>query len=295
MNPPSLSLFLLPILLAGGTTFAVLTLAKPEPAEAAPPAAAPAPDPALVQRIEDGFARLEQRLAAFETRLDGVEQQAARIAIESRRMPPASREPEGVPDEVVPAPAAAASEPKDDAAALAPFLAELSKPDLSDDQWTEIWGRIGKAGLLDAALAHYEQAVKADPRNPDKQVALGGAYLAKLFTVGSGPEAGTWATRADAAFDKALEVDPNHWDARFSKATSLAFWPPVLGKGPEAIRHFETLIQQQESKGYDEPKYAQSYVFLANMLEQSGEKEKANEVRTRGARRFPNHKELNRK
>ena len=33
--------------------------------------------------------------------------------------------------------------------------------------------------------------------------------------------------------------------ARFHKAVALSFWPPVLGKGNEAVRQFEILVTQQ--------------------------------------------------
>ena len=57
------------------------------------------------------------------------------------------------------------------------------------------------------------------------------------------------ANKADQAFDAALAVDEKHWDARFTKATALSFWPPIFGKQAESVRQFEILIDQQESAG----------------------------------------------
>jgi tetratricopeptide (TPR) repeat protein len=95
--------------------------------------------------------------------------------------------------------------------------------------------------------------------------------------------------KADGAFDQALELDPRHWDARFSKAISLAFWPPIFGKQAGAVKNFETLmLQQEEAGGASQPQYAQTYQFLGNLYMQQGNSQKAREIWSRGLRFFPN-------
>ena len=81
---------------------------------------------------------------------------------------------------------------------------------------------------------------------PEAQLALGQAYLGMTQQL-EGMEAGKYATLADKALDQALELEPEHWEARFTKAVALSFWPPILGKQPLAIRQFETLMEQQAS------------------------------------------------
>ncbi len=288
MQATPLTTILVPILLSTAAAFAVVqwsVVTRTEPS--APPVQQP--DAAAQAQIAESLARIEARLGTVEERLTATERMAARAAIAPAIPEPDARAPQLV-DAAAPLEGAAEDQAKPK---LATFLAELAAPDLSDEDWTSIWKRITDAGHLEAAVAHFEAAAANDPRNADKQVAVGAAYLQKLFTVGAGPEAGTWATKADKAFDTALTLDPQHWDARNAKATSLAFWPPIFGKQKEAIRHFEILVQQQEDKGFDLPKYAQSYVFLGNLYEQNGEKDKAAAVRARGAKRFPQNKQLN--
>jgi len=220
--------------------------------------------------------------------------------------PPSIRTPAGGIDEAVDAwmrehldewlarvavPAEAVAPKGPEPADLQSFLAELADPDLSRGGWEEIWKRIREAGLTDEAVAHFERLAELDPSNPEAQVALGGAYLQKIFEVGNSPEAGTWATKADRAFDRALELDSGHWEARFAKAVSLSFWPPVFGKQREAIEHFEILSRQQDGMS-PAPAHAETYLYLGNLYEQLGQLDKAKEAWKKGASMFPTNAEL---
>ena len=129
-------------------------------------------------------------------------------------------------------------------------------------------------GRIDELVRAIEDMADENPDDPDLQVALGVAYLHKLFGLGQTPEVGLYAMQADLAFDRALALDEHNWDARFTKAVALSNWPPVMGKVPEAVAHFEILIRQQEQLPPD-PRYAETYLYLGNMYEQIGEKEKA--------------------
>lgn len=155
----------------------------------------------------------------------------------------------------------------------------------------EAWKRAHAAGALDELLALFQQAAKAAPNDPEAQLQLGNAYLAYLQ---QDPTRWQMSTRADSAFDRALELDPNHWEARFTKALSYTFWPDFLGKKPEAMRHFETLLQQQQSLP-PEPQHAQTYLYLGNLLEQRGDQDKARKVWQDGAQRHPDNQELRKK
>lgn len=143
------------------------------------------------------------------------------------------------------------------------------------------------AGRIDDFLAWIQDMAANDPKNPELQVALGVAYLQKLFDLGgASPEVGDLATQADLAFDRALELDPGNWDARFTKAVALSNWPAFLGRQPEAIAQFETLLAQQQLSPPD-PQYAQTYLFLGNMYVQTGERAKAIETWRDGLARYP--------
>jgi tetratricopeptide (TPR) repeat protein len=174
---------------------------------------------------------------------------------------------------------------------LANALAELQNRELDFMSRETLWQKIREAKLTDQVVAELEKLAKADPKNPTAQVDLGNAYLKKLSEVPPGPMQGIWGNKADRAFDAALESDPEHWEARFTKAVSLSFWPPNLGKQGEAIKHFETLVSQQEGRA---PKsdFAQTYMFLGNMYQQIGKSDKALETWRKGAALFPENASL---
>ncbi|MCI0588749.1 MAG: hypothetical protein L0323_18150 [Planctomycetes bacterium] len=167
----------------------------------------------------------------------------------------------------------------------------LLDPEIDEDKMQEIWNKLRAQGLLDEMVAWFEERAKQDPNNADKQVELGQAYVQKIFEAGNTPEAGTWAIKADKSWDRALEIEPRNWDARFSKAVGLSFWPPIFGKQPEAIRQFEILLEQQES-GPLQPDYAQTYLLLGNLHLQAGANERATAVWQKGLALFPSNAAL---
>jgi len=171
------------------------------------------------------------------------------------------------------------------------LLDEIFDGDLDEEGRQARWEQIRAAGKLDEAIAYLEQRAEEAANDPDAQVEVASAYIQKIFEVGDGPQAGLWAGKADGAYDRALALDPQHWDARFNKAISLSFWPPIFGKQGEAISHFETLIQQQNA-GPVESHHAQTYVLLGNLYTQTGNNEKAQAIWNQGLALFPDDPSL---
>jgi tetratricopeptide (TPR) repeat protein len=270
---------------------------------AAPRATAEAREPAPVPAPQDGELRAE--LARLAERQDSLEAALAEERGDFELVAPSSARI--APDEIeaavarwmaerhsaggdLGAPAAAEPEPSTEER-VAEALARLDAGELSDVEWQALWREFGEQGLTDELVAAFEARAAAAPNDPDAQVALAGAYLGKILEVGNSPEAGEWAVKADRAYDRALEIDDHHWEARFSKAMSLSFWPPVFGKQGEAIRQFEILAEQQEDLPRDE-RYAQTYLLLGNMHRQIGDPEQALAAWQRGIELYPGHAEL---
>jgi tetratricopeptide (TPR) repeat protein len=169
---------------------------------------------------------------------------------------------------------------------------QLLAGELTQEQRQALWAELGSEGLSDELVALFEEQVEREPNNPDLRVELGSAYLQKVFEVGgSSPTAGLWAMKADGAFDAALALDDQHWEARFSKAISYSFWPPALGMQNKAIAQFETLVEQQEGQP-PSPQFAQTYYFLGNMYQQTGSPEKALATWQQGLALYPGDAQL---
>ncbi|PIE25403.1 MAG: hypothetical protein CSA62_01255 [Planctomycetota bacterium] len=160
--------------------------------------------------------------------------------------------------------------------------------------WEEreaIFKRAKAAGQIDALIAKLKQRAKDNPAIVEAQVELGQAYLEKVEGMPPGPQAGLLAAAADKAFDKALALDPKHWEARFVKALSLSFWPPMFGKKAEAISNFEILLKQQQA-GPQKPDYVETYRLLGNLYSEQGKADKARKIWEAGLKRFPKDEDL---
>ncbi len=178
-------------------------------------------------------------------------------------------------------------------AAIVPdAMRRLIDPLLGDAEREEIWAKIREEGLVKEAIAALEAEVESNPDNADLLTELGYAYVQPIFSgAAAGPEAGIWSMKSDATYDRALAIDPEHWDARFSKAVSYSFWPPVMGKQGEAIKHFETLIEQQGNRPRED-RFVQTYQFLGNLYAQTGKQAEAEAAWRKGLAEFPNDTQL---
>jgi len=170
-------------------------------------------------------------------------------------------------------------------------MATLLSPQATHAQRQAAWKQLIAAGRLDDAIADLEQRVSADPRAVDCLAALGQGYLKKCGTIQDIRDQGILAMQADKLFDRALGLDPANWEARFTKAVAMSYWPANLNKGEEVIQHFQTLIQQQEQQP-PQPQFAESYVWLGDQYQKAGQADAARSVWERGAAFFPNQATL---
>ncbi len=171
------------------------------------------------------------------------------------------------------------------------WFAAMTSGNLDRGEIQKLWDQALAAGKVDDLIELFKDRAEADPTNPDAQNALGDAYIQKVQTLGSSPQAGAVALRADKAFTKALELDPNHLNARRSKAIALSFWPPVMGKQAECVQQFEVLIEKQNLVPV-EPDHMQAYLLLGNMHMQMGKFDQARAVWENGLSRFPGNENL---
>ena len=261
----------------------------------------PAPAPARLAPLEEALARAEQRLATLRA---GPPARVERSAPLPRGGPDeaeleqaverwlAARSPAADEPAAPPRPSGLLPNGVDLAtASMSSIVREIALTGFGNDERELLFQKLRELGRIDEYVAEVERLAAESPEDAGLQVALGHAYLQKLFGMQSSPEIGPVAAQADRAFDRALELDETRWDARFSKAVALSNWPAFLGRGSEAIEHFEILIEQQESQP-DQPHFALSYLFLGNVLQASGQQREAIETWKDGLGRFPRHEGL---
>lgn len=243
----------------------------------------------MENRLNDAEGRLEsaqKRIAALEERLTKAErtaEEAAGLARSAAGAVAGAVYPTGAP-----ADGGKGTEKPTDGESL---LAQIREGRIPEDGTFALFQKAKDLGVLDEALKEMEKYAAAHPGDADVQVELASAYIVKLMAVPDGMERGTWSMKSLAACENALKIDPEHWDAQFTKGMNLSQWPAFLGKQPEAIRTFEKLIEQQE-RGAPDPGYAQTYYQLGNTYRTAGNLEKARKVFTRGLELFPEDKQL---
>ena len=275
------------VVFSTGAAFALLNVIGPQPDHPTAP---------VLDAMQTDLASLRQSFEALSQRISGLETQVETAALTASRaaMPEISdaqlqRVVARVLDArgMVPADAVArAAEPELDLQSIFTSL-QGTNP----DQLAEVWARVKESGQIEELIALFEENAWVNPGLAQAHLELGNAYLQQLMSMTPGPQSGVVATQADQAFDAALDIDPNHWSARFTKAVTLTFWPDFLGKNKDAIAQFEILIGQQEQRP-PQPDYAQTYLYLGNLYEQQGEPEKATEAWSKGLGLFPTNAEL---
>jgi tetratricopeptide (TPR) repeat protein len=173
----------------------------------------------------------------------------------------------------------------------------LVSPQTGYQQKQAVWKQLGMAGELDPAIAALKTGMANNPDDAAYPAALGEAYIYKLVAAkesGKYNEIAILALQADQNFDAALKADPSHWSAQYSKAASLAYWPPEMNKGPEVIQRLSNLIDQQEAMS-PQPEFAQTYVLLGEQYQKAGNSDYAVQTWKLGAARFPGDATLRKK
>jgi hypothetical protein len=167
----------------------------------------------------------------------------------------------------------------------------LVSPQSTFEQKQAEWKRLKETGKLEQAITELEQRAANDPQTAENVVALGVAYLKSAGSIEDAREKAILAMKADQTLETALTLDPSNWEARYTKAVGMFYWPPELNKGQEVIEQFQMLVQQQETQP-PQPQFARSYLWLGEQYQKSGQADYAAQVWQRGAALFPGNEEL---
>jgi tetratricopeptide (TPR) repeat protein len=170
-------------------------------------------------------------------------------------------------------------------------IESIVSPRASHAQKETAWKQLRESGKLDQAIGELEQRAASNAGAAEYPAALGQAYLQKCGTIQDVREQGILAMKADQVFDAALNLDSNNWEARFTKALAMSYWPTQMNRGTEVMQHFVTLVEQQEAQT-PQPHFAQTYARLGDEYLKYGHAEYAKQAWQRGAALFPEDREL---
>jgi hypothetical protein len=176
-------------------------------------------------------------------------------------------------------------------APVAPDIADLVSPQVSYQQRQARWKELKKSGQLAQAVVELEQRVASGPPSSDAMTALGEGYYKEAGAATNVRQRAVLAMNADQTLENALNLDPNNWEARFTKAVGMSYWPPELGKGQEVLEQLQRLVRQQEYES-SQPQFARTYLVLGEQYQKAGQPEAASQIWQRGAALFPNNTDL---
>jgi tetratricopeptide (TPR) repeat protein len=140
-----------------------------------------------------------------------------------------------------------------------------------------VWQQLRELGGVEEAVRWCEQMAKAQPANADAQTDLGVAFVNLMLQATTEEQRIELGKRIEAQFDKALALQPDHWEARFRRAVGLSYGDQMSGRRTEAITEFERLVTQQAALT-PRPGHAETYVYLGRLYAQRGEHDKAREI-----------------
>jgi tetratricopeptide (TPR) repeat protein len=167
----------------------------------------------------------------------------------------------------------------------------LISPGSTHEQRQAAWKQLKDSGQLDQAIAQLQQLMAANPQSAQFPGTLGEAYLQKCSQTDDVRQRAILAMNADELFDTALNLDPNDWEARFTKAVAMSYWPASLNKGQDVINNFLTLIQQQQNLP-PQSQYALPYLRLGDVYQKAGDAASALNAWQQGAALYPGNDDL---
>ncbi len=167
------------------------------------------------------------------------------------------------------------------------LLNQLANPTGSVEERGAILKELGKLGHWKDATALLQELVAEDPTHADNHYLLGNSLASTLRSEDvTAKEAAELTRGSREALGAALELDAEHWEARFTRAMLNAFSPGASARQLDAIQDLEELARQSANRRV-EPRDASTWYFLGNLRLQQQQSSAAREAWTTGARLFP--------
>jgi tetratricopeptide (TPR) repeat protein len=148
-----------------------------------------------------------------------------------------------------------------------------------------------QSGMVAASL--YMKRVEQNPRDAEALVGAARAKSQCLTPSASFMQQGELSAEAMELLERALDVQADHWLARYVLASIAYRSPSFLGRGKRAAKEFDELLRQQGDR-IDNPMFARVFAMRGIQLSKAGQADSARALWERGARLFPDDAELQR-
>ena len=132
-------------------------------------------------------------------------------------------------------------------------MLESHLPEMGESAEIQIaFGRcLTQTDRFEEAIDHYKAQKELLNENADYHFWYGQAYLAKLNSINNFVEKGIWASRTKTKFQKAVELNPDHLDARESLARYYLNAPAIAGGSKKKARQqIDEIKMRDPARGY---------------------------------------------
>ena len=171
------------------------------------------------------------------------------------------------------------------------MMTKILRGQASQDEQLQFWEQARTSGHLAEVITELEEEVAGDEGAISARMDLAEAYTIKLLGVPAGPEKGLYAAKAEGLWKEVLKLEPNHYAAQYSIASSLSRYPEFLNRTGDAINEFEKAIaiQEQDGSEVDNPN---AYLELSRLHLRDSNPVAALETLERAARRHPDNEDI---
>ena len=147
------------------------------------------------------------------------------------------------------------------------------------------------AAVGKSAEAIFRKRIAKSARDVEALVGLGRTLAQCLLPAANFIGQGTLSHEAMGVLEDALDLQPDHWIARFVLASIAYRSPAFLGRGDVAAKHFDELIRRTGSR-VSEPLYPRVFEYRGMQWMRAGKPDTARALWTRGLFLFPNDSAL---
>ncbi|MGH7572620.1 MAG: TonB-dependent receptor domain-containing protein [Gemmatimonadota bacterium] len=177
-------------------------------------------------------------------------------------------------------------------------VAQDPSPDAEAQAALQRCAAAAEAEDREAALAGAEKAealftslVEAHPDDPAPLVGQARVLTGCRIRFAPFMEQGVIVGKSNGFLERALELDPTHWEARYVLALNHYFTPEFLGRTKDSIEHLEILLEQQGDRT-DFPEMAGPYAYLGDLYLRVDREEDAVAIWRKGVALFPDDPRL---
>jgi tetratricopeptide (TPR) repeat protein len=132
----------------------------------------------------------------------------------------------------------------------------------------------------------YRRRIAQNPRDVEALIGSARALSSCILPAAEFMTQGELSSEALELLDRALEIDPASWIARFILASISDRSPSFLGRGKRAAKEYDELLRMQGDRT-DNPQFARVFAARGRQLSREGQADSAHALWARGARLFP--------